>query len=937
RSAAMVTALLAILKSGAAYLPIDPDYPAERIAFMLADARPALLLTTTALAAHFDDATSKLLLDGEETAAALGNCRDCNPEQSDRSRPLSPLDPAYVIYTSGSTGRPKGVVVTHLGIPSLVQAQIERFGITPDARILQFASASFDASIMELLMALPAGAALVAPPAGKLVGEILADALTRYGVTHAMLAPAALASLPPVGAPSLRCLVVGGDSCPPDLVARWSQGRRMVNAYGPTESTIVTTLSQPLAGAGIPPIGAPVHNTRVYVLDDGLQPAPIGVAGDLYVGGLGLARGYLNRPDLTAERFVASPYGAPGSRLYRTGDLVRWRADGALDFLGRSDQQVKIRGFRIELGEIEACLAQHPNVAQAAVIVREDQPGEKRLTAYVTPTDGDRPEPADLRRHIARLLPDYMTPSAFVVLDCLPLTPSGKLDRKALPAPDILPGPVWRAPRTPRETMLCALFAETLGLSRIGIDDNFFDLGGHSLLAIRLARRIREAVKADFPITGVYMTPVVKDLAAHLDDEEEGRAGDTTDLTRDALLAPHIWPAAKRPVADPRCVFLTGASGFVGSHLLDTLLRETDARIVCHVRAPDALAGRTRVQRALSERHLADGWRDERIEVLTGDLSQPALGLNETGIRFVREECDAIYHCGAQVEFLHLYRALKPANVDSVSDLIEWTARGRAKSLHYISTLGVIDPSGREPVSEQSELRSWRGLIGGYSQSKWVGDTLARQAQKRGLPVSIYRLGAVTGDYTHALCNETDLIWRLARIYASLEAMPDLDMTLNMTPADDVARAILRLSSDRGSLGGVYHLMSADALTLRDVAAVFARLDLPLDLMPVDLWMSLARQRLLERYDEGLAAVLSVLSAHDAAVKHPPVLSSATRGRLDVLGAAIRPVTRELLERYLINLRLPDTLATAAYSPSNDYRARTPLAVADALDRMPVA
>ncbi|QMU70574.1 non-ribosomal peptide synthase/polyketide synthase [Streptacidiphilus sp. P02-A3a] len=506
RSLELIAAELAVARAGAAFLPVDPAYPAERRALMLTDAAPAVTLD--------DLAQVRRLLEGTGTDAAP-------PAPA-----VGPDHTAYVIYTSGSTGTPKGVAVTHRGIGGFTGAAIERYAVRPGDRVLQFSSPSFDASVLELFISVLSGATLVVPPDGPWLGEELAAVLEQHRITHSLIPPAALATLPApaAGAPDpLRTLIVGAEACPAGLVDRWAPGRRMINSYGPTEATIVATWTGPLsAGSGTPTIGSALPHTQVYVLDAAMRPLPPGADGELFIGGDGVARGYLNRAGLTAARFVADPFGPPGARLYRTGDRARWTADGTLEFLGRLDRQVKLRGFRIEPGEIEAALRQHPDVGEAVVVVREDEPGRERLVGYVTPAAPERvPDPAALRAAAAEALPAHLVPSVVVVLDALPLTAQHKIDRRALPAPVRPAAPERTEPLTARERALAGIWAEVLGADAVGATDDFFDLGGDSILAARILARIRAELGVRITLRDVFTARSVAGLAPLLGETAE--------------------------------------------------------------------------------------------------------------------------------------------------------------------------------------------------------------------------------------------------------------------------------------------------------------------------------------------------------------------------------------------------------------------------------
>ncbi|MFC8513444.1 amino acid adenylation domain-containing protein [Streptomyces sp. NPDC057257] len=521
----LVVALLAVLKAGGAYVPLDTGYPAERLSFMIEDAMPALVVTTSAaLPPH---RAPELLLDDPAVQERIAAQDGTEVTDAERLHPLRPGHPAYVIYTSGSTGRPKGAVVPHAGIVNRLLWMQDEYRLEAGDRVLQKTPASFDVSVWEFFWPLVTGAALVlARPGGHRDPGYLAGLIREQRVTTAHFVPSMLRVFLDDPAAEhargvLRRVVCSGEALPTELADRCTRlldGTALHNLYGPTEAAVDVTAWPCAEGtrsaAGSVPIGRPVWNTRTLVLDAALRPVPPGVPGELYLGGTQLARGYLDRPALTAARFVADPYGPPGSRLYRTGDLVRWTARGTLEFLGRTDDQVKIRGFRVEPGETEAAVAALPGVSQAAVTV---EAAEGRLVAYVVPRPGTRLEPLRIREELASELPEHQVPAAVVVLDELPLTPNGKLDRAALPAPDLSGLTTSTEPRTESEGRLCALFADLLGLPAVGIHDDFFALGGHSVLATRLAAGIRAELGVVVPLRAVFDSPTPAALAPHLD------------------------------------------------------------------------------------------------------------------------------------------------------------------------------------------------------------------------------------------------------------------------------------------------------------------------------------------------------------------------------------------------------------------------------------
>ena len=743
RSLETAIGLLGILKAGAAYVPLDPSYPQERLEFMLADTQVPVLLTQQKLIKVIPEYQGHLIcLDTDWAQIAV---------ESDLPlvTAVEPENLAYVTYTSGSTGKPKGAMMPHRAVCRSWHWLQKTFSYDNGDRVLHKASLSFDVSSRwELFWPLMAGACIVfAKPGGEKDGAYLLRLINQEQITIAYFVASMLSlfleepELPTCQ--TLRRIFVGGEAFPFALKQRFWERLdhcEAVEIYGSTETVVVSSWQcLPETEPRNFSVTRPIETLPIYILDDQKQPVPVGVAGELYVGGDYLVRGYLNRPELTQERFIPNPFSvnsqkskselspkgfglrhhkaeAMCDRLYQTGDLARYLADGTMELLGRGDHQVKIRGFRIELGEIEAVLVQDHRVRQAAVTAREDNPGDKRLVAYITSSltlDAQTAIIPELRNLVKEKLPDYMMPSAFVILDELPLTPNGKLDRRSLPAPaperPIL-ATEFIPPQNHVEIELAQLWSQVLHVHSIGIKDNFLELGGNSLLAIQLLFRVRQAFKIDLPLRILLETPTIADMAQALEvfrnspTTSEVEAMTVQELLAEAVLDPTIKAISPevKPNVEPDAIFLTGATGFLGAFLLDELLRNTSAKIYCLVRGCETTAEAGKKIISNLDRYLLKyASFQSRIIPVIGDLSQPLLGINQQQFKELAQEIDIIYHAATFMNLAYPYASMKAANVGGTQEILRLASQVKLKPVHFVSTPAVFKATGylNKPVN----------------------------------------------------------------------------------------------------------------------------------------------------------------------------------------------------------------------------------------------
>jgi amino acid adenylation domain-containing protein/thioester reductase-like protein len=821
RSLDLIVALLGILKAGGAYVPLDPSYPEERLGFIIEDTQLPVLLTQQTLLQNLPlHQAQEICIDRDW--AAIDQQSIENPRCE-----IRPENLAYIIYTSGSTGRPKGVAIEHRNTVAFIDWAKEFFTPNQLQGVLASTSICFDLSIFEIFVTLSSGGKVIlAKDALELPNLMTADEVTLINtVPSAIEALFYTDSIPK----SVSTINLAGEPLQNALVQKLYQldhVKQIFNLYGPSEDTTYSTVALiPEGNLDIPSIGCPITNTEIYLLDSQLKPVSDGFEGEIYIGGAGLARGYLNRPDLTEEKFIPNPFDlSSGSRLYKTGDLAIRFPNGSLKFLGRIDHQVKIRGFRIELGEIESVLNQHPTVRQAVLLVREVNPTDQRLVAYVVRKSNIEPAHPNLiakalRNFLAQKLPDFMVPSAFVLLEELPLTLNGKLDRRALPIPKWTPieESIYVEPRTPVEAQITEIWCQLLGVEQIGIHDNFYELGGYSLLAIRLVMQINEVFQQQVVLENLLNNPTIAGIGQVIETLKQSIpdhkfSGNQTD---DFTLDPSIFPDNTIVGTIPE-IFLTGATGFLGAFLLQELLQQTRSDIYCLVRAGSLAEGQARIQTSLKRYSLWDEDFSNRIKLVLGDLSQPSLGIKASQFERLAEKIDIIYHCGAWVNIVYPYSILKTANVIGTQEVIRLASKTKVKPIHFISTVDVFASSESEllrTIQFSTSPGPISNLCSGYAQSKYTAEQIILAANMRGIPCSIYRPSNIVGDIKNRIFPSNSFISMMVKGCLQMGFAPNLEAMLNLVPANHVSQAIVHLSKIHDPSGHAYQIINPNPIS----------------------------------------------------------------------------------------------------------------------------
>jgi amino acid adenylation domain-containing protein/thioester reductase-like protein len=959
RGADSIRALLGILTAGGGYLPMDPELPAARLAQMCDEAGARVILLNRAAEKAFAETTAQLVFVDE---LPLDGYPVTSPAVS-----LHPENIAYVISTSGSTGEPKAVAVSHGSLAAVISELVTCYQLSQRDHVLQMAPLSTDTSLEQIFVTLLAGATLVLPPPGPVAPSSLLTLLGTEQVTVADLTPAYWHQILALATPAdhrlarLRLAITGGDQADPEdcwAARRAAPGARLINAYGLTETTITSALHDVASDPGEPrraapvPVGAPLRHAQVLVLGPDLVPVPAGEIGEVYIGGRGVARGYLGRPDRTAMRFLPNPYSPePGARMYRTGDLGRWGPSRHLEVLGRVDRQVKVRGYRVDPAETERVLTGHRGIADAAVTARELSPGDRQLIGYFVRcrTGPDEPRPtAGLRDFLAGQLPSFMIPAVFIEVTAIPRLPGGAPDEAALasPVPASPPpaspplastGSAGTAELTPAEAGMAHLWSRALGVPVTGLDDDFFELGGDSLKAAEMmaqARRIFGVSAAD--VRGLtrrlLRDPSLRGFSGAVQDARAGRLDPSAAVARadfacEAALEVPVRTGDGPPPRwqQPRMVLLTGATGFLGIHLLRELLTDPGVRVHCLIRAANAAHAGERIFG--TARRYGIGPLDlNRVVPLAGDLAQPGLGLSPVVFAELARTVDVIHHAGAQVNFIYPYEDLRAANVAGTRELIRLAGLGRGIPLHYISSTAVLagfGAAGVRAVTEDTPLDHVDQLGMGYIETKYVAEEMLRHAARAGLPVTVYRPLDVAGDHRTGAWNTATEMCALIRFIADTGLAPDIDLPLDFVPADLCAAAIRHIATHQPAAGRTYHLASPRPAPLSALVDRLRRHGFAVEAIPYAAWVDELLRQAVQDPAHPMAPFVPLfvdrcgpagLTVAEMYLEHifPAYTRAHTEQALDGSGIEFPPVDAALLDLHLSRLAADGYLRTPA-------------------------
>ncbi|MFE9444683.1 amino acid adenylation domain-containing protein [Streptomyces sp. NPDC006602] len=940
----LIVTLLAVLNSGGAFLPLDPATPPQRMVALVTETGSRLIVSSREHAPIFAGCQARIVhpqIAGEPATQAP-------PEGPRPAGDPRPDDLAYVIYTSGSTGPPKGVMITHRSLAHSLTAVARAYELTPADRVLHAAALGFDTSLEQIFATLISGATLVLSGTPTWAPSDLLRRLPEHRITVADLTLAYWQRIVSVAdrgdsLASLRLAIVGGEIVTAKdcrAILRRIPGARLVNAYGLTETTITSTLcdlnEEVLAtpDSAVAPVGRPLEGTHVHVLDAELRPARQGERGEIYIGGPGVARGVWRHPALTAQQLLPDPHGStPGNRMYRTGDLGRRRSDGNLEVLGRVDDQIKIRGFRVDPAEVEAALVSRPEVAQAMVVARTRDNGDRDLIAYYTPASppsgGEAALRTRLRSELTDVLPGYMIPAAFHAVERLPVAPSGKLDRRAVPQPGTT-APTTDADDRPVAQGMAQLWSQILGVEYVRPYDDFFELGGNSLLAMEMLARtrvifgigvsqIRDLTRSllRHPTLAAFAESVRQARAGTLAQPDGGSVDFAAETDRSI---PAVGGGS--PAPDPRHpgdVLLTGATGFCGSHMIDELLRRTTGRILCLVRARDEQQGMERI-RAGHQRYLHSDLTDARVQPVVGDLGKPGLGLSPGRFEELASTIDAVYHFGGQVNFIYPYHELRAANVDGTYEIIRLAA-GRAVPVHFTSSMAVLagfGPAGVREVTESTPLSFPEYLSVGYVETKWVAEALLKKASDAGLPVAVYRMMDITGNSGTGVMNPSSETSALIGFIARTGLCPDVRLPLDFLPADCLVRAIGHISTRRPARGEVYHLTNPRTTLLRSLAERLRERGYPVKEIRYTEWIAALVKYAAGHPTDPMTAFVPLFvdrcdGAADMTVSEmyfqgvfPEFTRTNAERALTDAGIEIPPVDAEMMDRYIDVLQQAD-------------------------------